>query len=593
MARVEISETVTRSATLPGRGLVPGSGISVQVNVRGGGAATVYQAATGGTTRSNPLTTDSSGRIEGYVEEGSYDLVVSPGSLNGVAEYTQRFEAVSGASAVSVESGRVNVLNYAAVPDDSSGATQTANTAAIQAAIDALPARGGRLVVPGRFYHDGKLNWDDRVAIIIEGEGGVSGGAETASQLIYTGTGTGFSFRSTVGIKVDGALWFRFTNGSHSGVLMDFGHSATGGDTADADFSAAMIGSGTPTIQGTGILVSLDKAINCDFNGTGFKGGNVGVRGKVASGGGNYSNGHHLERARFAWMKTMPVRNLHQGCSLKGARFQQLYNGSTPAGAGAYEDESGYQNNALNLEDIWCGDADTTGTWVSASGDKWKVSGYIAGGAKGVVIGASSFGVTVDAKILGGGSGNMTTGVDVGANCQDLTLDIRTSNVTTDLVFADNAPGTIIRKNGRVEVRGTPAAKVTNSASQSTSSGGGANVLTWDTEAWDTGGLHDGTNPTRLTAPIAGLYMVSCWVDWASNTTGLRQVKIRANGTTTIANEHVDAGGTSPQQTVSVPVKLAAGEYVELIVAQTSGGALNVTGGATESFFAMHYVGSP
>lgn len=87
MARAEISEVVLASSG----GAVAGA--SVQVNVRGGGAATVYVAETGGTTRANPLTTDSAGRIEGWLDTGSYNLVVSGA---GISTYTQAYEAVSG-----------------------------------------------------------------------------------------------------------------------------------------------------------------------------------------------------------------------------------------------------------------------------------------------------------------------------------------------------------------------------------------------------------------------------------------------------------------------------------------------------------------
>lgn len=87
--RAEISE-IARSPS--GRAI---AGASVQVNIRGGSAATVYAAETGGTTLTNPLTTDSAGRIEGWLNEGSYDLVVSHPRY---VSYTQAFEAISGLS---------------------------------------------------------------------------------------------------------------------------------------------------------------------------------------------------------------------------------------------------------------------------------------------------------------------------------------------------------------------------------------------------------------------------------------------------------------------------------------------------------------
>lgn len=99
--RVEINEVVLRTYAKPPvldqPVLAPAVGASVQVNVRGGGAATVYAAATGGGTLPNPLTTDSQGRIDGWLEQGSYDLVVSGGGI--AAPYTQPFEAAAGAGA--------------------------------------------------------------------------------------------------------------------------------------------------------------------------------------------------------------------------------------------------------------------------------------------------------------------------------------------------------------------------------------------------------------------------------------------------------------------------------------------------------------
>jgi hypothetical protein len=89
VARAEIGEVVLGSTG------APVAGASVQVNVRAGGAATVYQAESGGTQASNPITTDSAGRIDGWLDEGSYDLVVT---ATGLDSYTQRFEAVAGAN---------------------------------------------------------------------------------------------------------------------------------------------------------------------------------------------------------------------------------------------------------------------------------------------------------------------------------------------------------------------------------------------------------------------------------------------------------------------------------------------------------------
>lgn len=52
-------------------------GASVTINVRGGGQAPVYSAQSAGAVLPQPLTTDASGRVEGWVDRGSYDAVIA------------------------------------------------------------------------------------------------------------------------------------------------------------------------------------------------------------------------------------------------------------------------------------------------------------------------------------------------------------------------------------------------------------------------------------------------------------------------------------------------------------------------------------
>jgi microcystin-dependent protein len=88
MARAEIPLAVTK--TSDGSAV---SGANVQVNLRSGGPATIYSAESGGGTIGNPLTTTAEGRIEGWLDEGSYTLLVSG---SGISSYTQYLEVVRG-----------------------------------------------------------------------------------------------------------------------------------------------------------------------------------------------------------------------------------------------------------------------------------------------------------------------------------------------------------------------------------------------------------------------------------------------------------------------------------------------------------------
>lgn len=56
------------------------AGASVQVNVAGGGAATIY-SDDGVTTKTNPITTDANGYFEYFAADGLYDWVISGSGL--------------------------------------------------------------------------------------------------------------------------------------------------------------------------------------------------------------------------------------------------------------------------------------------------------------------------------------------------------------------------------------------------------------------------------------------------------------------------------------------------------------------------------
>jgi hypothetical protein len=99
MARVQINETVFQPVTDDDLLLRAVTGASVQVNIREGGAATVYADATGPAELDNPQSTEW-GIIEGWVDEGvSYDLVITSDGET----VTRGFEAYSGPGAVGPE----------------------------------------------------------------------------------------------------------------------------------------------------------------------------------------------------------------------------------------------------------------------------------------------------------------------------------------------------------------------------------------------------------------------------------------------------------------------------------------------------------
>jgi hypothetical protein len=141
---------------------------------------------------------------------------------------------------------------------------------------------------------------------------------------------------------------------------------------------------------------------------------------------------------------------------------------------------------------------------------------------------------------------------------------------------------------------GPAQARVYNSAAIATTSGA-VPALTFNSERYDTGGFHStSVNTERLTAPTAGLYSIGATVRWEANAAGARQTFLRVNGTTIIDldDRDIDAA-TNHTNKVNTEYQLAAGDYVEVLVFQNSGGPLNVlaTGNYTPEFW-IHRIGS-
>lgn len=121
-----------------------------------------------------------------------------------------------------------------------------------------------------------------------------------------------------------------------------------------------------------------------------------------------------------------------------------------------------------------------------------------------------------------------------------------------------------------------PAARVTNSADESTRHHIGES-LPFDSERYDTAGMHSTTNNSRLTAPVKGVYAVSASVTWSSDPDGSRFVGLKKNGDTFVAAQTQPAiAGYPTDQEVSHQVLLQQGDYVEVRVHQYSGNALAV-----------------
>jgi hypothetical protein len=122
-------------------------------------------------------------------------------------------------------------------------------------------------------------------------------------------------------------------------------------------------------------------------------------------------------------------------------------------------------------------------------------------------------------------------------------------------------------------------------AAQSIPNGGAGNTaLTLDTNVVDTYAGHSTTvNNTRYVSQAAGYYDVVGVAGFAANATGVRIAAISKNGSQLSPDFRGPAVATfATRIPVVLPtVLLNVGDYVELTVYQTSGGALSTDGSCT------------
>lgn len=126
-----------------------------------------------------------------------------------------------------------------------------------------------------------------------------------------------------------------------------------------------------------------------------------------------------------------------------------------------------------------------------------------------------------------------------------------------------------------------PFCSLTHSTTQSITASGAWQALTFDTEDGDTANLHSTvTDPTRITVTDAGIYVVGAGVNFSANATGVRAIGLRVSGTGSTAPGKgrviaLPISGSDVDLAIARPLKLTAGQWVEAVVLQSSGGALN------------------
>jgi hypothetical protein len=103
--------------------------------------------------------------------------------------------------------------------------------------------------------------------------------------------------------------------------------------------------------------------------------------------------------------------------------------------------------------------------------------------------------------------------------------------------------------------------------------GGAPTVVPWQGEEWDTDGIWNVGQPTRLTCQTPGKYIICASGAWEYRLQGLREFYLLLNGTTTIAKDQIWglSSSVAPSQNIETIYDLEEGDYIELYVYQNSG----------------------
>jgi hypothetical protein len=183
------------------------------------------------------------------------------------------------------------------------------------------------------------------------------------------------------------------------------------------------------------------------------------------------------------------------------------------------------------------------------------------------------------------------------------------------VTLAANSVGTKQLKSGAVttakiksgavtpaKVGKLPGARVRRTAAVSIPSGGGSTVVSYDAVDFNVRGVYNASKPTKMTAPVAGRYLIVATARWNANTSGRRTLALAVdygNGTPAdfrqIARSSVSPyylGSTLyPEQTVQAVYKLKAGDYVEVWAFQDSGSPVDLQVGTDNGVtFSMQWI---
>jgi hypothetical protein len=318
---------------------------------------------------------------------------------------------------------------------DPSGAGSS--DAGLKSALAACGDSGGTVrFPPGTYVFEQPIDLSGRRSIIILGEGATTGGALSASRLVYAGRGDGvfINLNAAVGVHVRG-MQIAHSDPQFRGTYIKCSNIGTN-DPAFNMLTDCVLGSHVGGV----VHLDLDKCIEFTAERCNFTSGNPSVTGRSSNG---YSNVIRFRDCQWASNHSAPVRGGGQSWLFSGCTFEGLRSGA--AGGLVSKDTAGAFL-GLAIVGCWFGDATAGGTWLDIYGDGVHVAGnYISGSERGVV--GASLRRCVGVQVAGNVWDTLAVGIDFAEGpCREIVVQGNHANrVTTGFRNADKvATGSLV-----------------------------------------------------------------------------------------------------------------------------------------------------
>lgn len=148
-----------------------------------------------------------------------------------------------------------------------------------------------------------------------------------------------------------------------------------------------------------------------------------------------------------------------------------------------------------------------------------------------------------------------------------------------------------VMENGIFDAHYRPSVSVYNTSAINVA-GSTVTGMTFDSELYDySTPMHStSSNTGRLIAPVDAKYTICARIAFAPNATGYRTLILRLNGVTAIDEDAINTPDASASACLQIArdYPLDAGDYVDLVAFQTSGGGLLTVATVALSHFSMH-----